>query len=1116
MTLIHEFRRSGQTTRILDGSGTSRLANYQDSSTIDGGPDGLSGEISLAEYTGREALYQDGSTWLVKDSVTGEYFMGGLLRDVEKPGGGVVKLAADGWGKLADNDAGPFFVSSYDLSQWSAGDEEPFTQGGHEKIQAHKAASRMRWKIKAHTHFRKNAANNPTKWHNGFYRWTPGVNIKRIAFTINKSKESSNYSFEVVGITSPTGTPVVLGTYGVGAGDPTSINLTIGGSYEVIGIRLIRTDETKHAPRRRFWVTNLRIGSLTQTDSYTMNSAMTELANRMGATPSISASSVNVAPFETDAGTIGQIADELSLFDNWFWRLEPNASTGAMVFNAGPMGKKTWSLTRDNSPVNLIPEQRFNQVKIPYRKGGLTLHKTVLASPNPFPGGVFRTYSVEWDEPPHEDVATIFAQKAADLLAAAHSSGDAKFTYVTSGSEKHGTAVMPGDNLTLTDHGSKTVTVDDVSHDADGNITSVNFMTGDPILAKLLAKRQRLLNKGINPDAATMGVLEPEEPEPPTNVVIAFRETQRKNGRPDYDMIITWDHSGEDIDGNGTYVNRAIVKVRPTDAAGTAITDGNGGGWREKRVRNTKDNEDDGVEAPTRCHFEKVPKPNEWKWECKVAVVDLIGQRSDYTTSASKEKPATFGPPVPTGLTMDVDQHYVHIAWDVQTEPSDANLPHQGVSYAKVEFDDANTFSAVLKRDRMVRAQTKTWRFKKPLGGTTYWGRVCLVDAWGNQSAWVEVSGSTKVPPTPGIDTTGTPSETHFDTKGTRRGRWRVVVVPTVVGAYGEDDIDRYRIAMVHHATAQANPPAGAKRHYQAIDGDATGDDLSAAFKGIPRNHTVWVRARSFDKQGRHSPYSSWLRMGTPRNPIAPVDSSIDGPPSPPTGVSVDKTHPRRIRATWNNDIQSDENVDHYEVKVYQGANLKQTRRVHGNKFEYDVPRADRNLGHRVRVYAADDLDQTSATYNDQGADTVANEVFSSEDLGGFIAQDSAQLGTTWLVEGSFQLSSTTGAFKTAASGNRVEVSKVEGADRVTFIPSTGSKSVLEASSDGIRWGGAASSILSKLRQDSGLQFGVMSAGTVPFSAAMVYLRTLTGPTRDELSIKFGRTGLVKKIVDSV
>jgi len=113
-------------------------------------------------------------------------------------------------------------------------------------------------------------------------------------------------------------------------------------------------------------------------------------------------------------------------------------------------------------------------------------------------------------------------------------------------------------------------------------------------------------------------------------------------------------------------------------------------------------------------------------------------------------------------------------------------------------------------------------------------------------------------------------------------------------------------------------------------------------------------------------------------------------------------------------------------------------------------------------------------------------------------------------------LASTTGSFRTASSGGRIELTKVDGADRIHFVPSSGSKTVLEIGPEGIRWGGAASSIQSRLRQDGGIQFGVMSAGTVPFSAGMVFIRTLTGPTRDELSCKFGRNGAVKKICDSV
>jgi len=208
-------------------------------------------------------------------------------------------------------------------------------------------------------------------------------------------------------------------------------------------------------------------------------------------------------------------------------------------------------------------------------------------------------------------------------------------------------------------------------------------------------------------------------------------------------------------------------------------------------------------------------------------------------------------PPVPTSVTLDVDEHRATLKWDYPDEGGDADIPDEGVQFFVVEFDDTAGFGSLLFKDRTV-AQHRSFRVKKP-GNNTYYARVRAVDASKNKSAWVETSASKHSPSAPSA-----PSVSF--TKINKR--WRAEVTATTVSDT-EREVVRYPIQLVHKA-AHTAPTTGDKRNHNFVEGDATGDDLTTIFRAIPANHWVYVRERARDSMGKFSPWSAWTDAGQP------------------------------------------------------------------------------------------------------------------------------------------------------------------------------------------------------------------------------------------------------------
>ena len=579
MGLRHEFKYGG-TTRTIDGSTDVRLGNFEMRNEAPGGFAAASGSISPAEFAAGSAHYRLGAEWRVYDTVAGQYIWGGDLRDPESSAG-VVTLTADGWGKRGDRFVDSLLFEDQNIDHWISGDQEPLpgqpignAYHPNARINAEVIGDKLVFTVRRFVNFHPNSL--PA--HTGMYYWLPGVNLKRIEFDIAKNANAPAYTLQLVGTaTGPTGALSVITSWSLDAGGPTSVNYSIAGSYDLIGLRIVRTTAVKHARHRRFQIKNLKVGGIATTSVYTVADGMLELFTRMGvASTSLASTSQSMLPYMTTQATLGQVADDICSYAGWTWRIDIHPSTGVKVGVAGPPGASpmsTWNLAQTAAPVTILPAERFNKVRVEYTiaHGSYTLSKTVAASPNPFPGGYDSVFQLDWNDPPSEAFATAFAQVVANELSLERHTGTATFSQVKVGATPYApTVVRPGDKLILDNYGSKEIIIKSLSVDESGAIVEVELSDVDPTVEMMLSNRERRLNAGLSPNAATLFALDPNDPAVPANVLVTMFQSQRRHGRSRYYAYVDWDAVEQDIDGEWTWVNGYEVRFRPTTASGAS------------------------------------------------------------------------------------------------------------------------------------------------------------------------------------------------------------------------------------------------------------------------------------------------------------------------------------------------------------------------------------------------------------------------------------------------------------------------------------------------------------------------------------------------------------------
>lgn len=935
--LVHEFWVSGVKQRQLPPDpanvtyASQRVGQFQCEMTSSGGFTSAAGAISPAEFAAYPAVYTVGTTWLVKDRASGNYIFGGEIRDPVE-GDGVVYITADGWGKRSDRVVDRLLFESQNVELWAAGDQDPFLLTPEtNKVEGRTAAdvsrhirpdidgNRLTFEVERFTAFPRHNGK-PDSWASvPWVFWAPESDINRIQFDIWKSADDNEYDLELIGKTADdpdlrTGV-TVLHTWGLGAGGPDSVDFQIGSNYQLIGLRVRRTGPKLLKSKGRRWkLSHVKVGGIVTTSPFDLSDGLEYLAGRLGvAAPNrdVQPTSTAMLPYDVSRATIGQAIDDLCMLDNYYW-LVIATGAGEKRFYAGQFGRRAWTVTDVHQVLKILPAERFNKVRYEYYfGGGYTGSAHVTANPNPFPVGYDQTFQLQIEEPPIKILAEAWAQKVADYLAQERTTGSATLSQVEDPANP-GVAVpigevRPGDKLTLPNWDNLEVYVDTISFSQDGALGEISFTSGNPLLDRMIARRQRLLNKGIDANKATLMMLDPERPAAPVIQEIAFSQEEARSGLRFYNMIVNWAAVTADILDDPTAVDTYNVRIRPLDGPnGDPITEQNGGGWRKQTIKESVDDEREEddllIDTPTKAIFTKLANPRHWYWQAQVQAIDLLGQRgvwSELTTPAIK--PAAFQPSPPENVRCEVVPHRVTVEWKAPDDPDDdPDVPDWKPDVKSFQVQISETTNAgdrwlpanIVNTDRL-RGERKTFHVKKTRGKTFY-GRVRSVDAYGNKSAWVESNAAESEPPAPeNLAIQYVITDRDRPNKYSLKASWDEV-------NFADGDIDRYIVQLqsTHHEDDDFNDAATLmtrRRFVDAKNDDDPGDYAHIIFGQRVRRARIYrFRVRAVTVGNVKGNWSDWFpNVGG----SSPLD---DTRPPTPLNVRIFDTATDRVVLDWD------------------------------------------------------------------------------------------------------------------------------------------------------------------------------------------------------------------------
>lgn len=749
--LYHEFS-TATGSRIIGvaGQAAARLDGFEAIAQAPGGFAAAKGRISQAELESAPSIYQWGTTWRVRNADDSDRVVwAGRLTDPQVSGG-VATLQGQGWGTLADKDFDHLLWQTRDLDRWTVADSDPHNYNGNvsRRIAADVNGRRIRFKVARKEVFKRNNAGSPSEWKTGVVFWAPRVNLKHISFNIEKERTTSDYVVELLKATGPSGALTLVATYSLGAGQPTAISQAITGSPDLLMIRVKRSSQTDKARALKILIKDVRVNALAGSNTtYTTDQVLKDVAARIGGTTTmVDASSKNALPLDVEDVSAGALLDELALYDDRYWGVEDDGNSKQWRYHSWT--SRTWTLTQERAPVDIYPLERFNKVRVPHRyPGGVKDHVTATASPNPLTGNV--VLQVDLDDPlPPEDIALAFAQNIANYMGQKRFGGTATFTEVQGGDGVTRSAyrVRAGDTLVLANYGNLALRVAEVSYTDAGHVTA-RFADTHPLLERLQRRRRLILARGRSNAWATIGGFDLERPSVPSGVMLGFREAERRGGRRKFHAVLDWSAVTEDIEGNGTAIQRYVAQFRPVDASGTPIPETSGGGIHKVVIDRKNDDDPETSDIPTKAILRNLDHPHKWRWQGRVLAVDVLGEKSVYSGWTPYAKPATFGPPDPINLsvTMNAKTKQVSADWEA---PDPEELDSDGLP----TLDRRIAYFEVRLRRRL-RGSSDPWvtyRGPKRVGSKTehtfknvyQQGRhrwryeVRSVDHYGNTTSW--------------------------------------------------------------------------------------------------------------------------------------------------------------------------------------------------------------------------------------------------------------------------------------------------------------------------------------------------------------------------------------------
>lgn len=265
--------------------------------------------------------------------------------------------------------------------------------------------------------------------------------------------------------------------------------------------------------------------------------------------------------------------------------------------------------------------------------------------------------------------------------------------------------------------------------------------------------------------------------------------------------------------------------------------------------------------------------------------------------------------------------------------------------------------------------------------------------AWSAWTSPAQPSGTPTGPPAP-TGVAVTTSRTNEPTKG-KPFTAKVVAneVPNWTPTDGDEE-DGASHYLVQLAVSNDGGSTTANTREKVVAADTSLSTFSAEFPALRRGRHVRARIRSFwgETPGAFSAWTSWRAVTT----------DVGAGPNVPANVVTTKPKPGVLVTTWDAPAVG-EDVDEYRVRVYRGAELRETQYVKNRRHRYDVPDEDRGTSHRVKVVAIDEAGNLSSEV-DPGTDTtegghVSGEIIQAGTLSGPLQFGNGQISVDGTIE---------------------------------------------------------------------------------------------------------------------
>lgn len=466
------------------------VAEYRAIERANGGMVSCAGRIDPQLLKARPDVYVPGARWLTYARDTGTLVFVGRLNEPLPSSSGVVELSALGPAARAERQFDRLLYQSRAYSAWAPADGEPHDYNNNKHFEVDARGGRLIYVPSKGEDFSGGEKA-------GMVFPAVGEHIRRVAFTMRKIEDDGNFEVLIRGANIDDDglggalTEIQTYTWGAGNADGTEKDLSISGNFDLLWIGIRATGSVTGTPKRKFWLTDLRVNGISPDDDDTTSDIVRDICARLNVSDDrVRESGDEALPLDIEEGTYGEVLDMMALLSDWRWLFI--ADERKVVCDFAPWGRRVWTVTDAEVPADLTPQERYDRAAVPFRYADGLARGVAKAIADPNPLDIRRTAPLIdiFGDLANEDKAQAHAQKIADYLVTRRIGGRLQLFSVRdeAGYKMSAQNVHAGDLLYLPELEVRCRIEEVERHDS---FIYVTLLEGIPFLERIAARRTR-------------------------------------------------------------------------------------------------------------------------------------------------------------------------------------------------------------------------------------------------------------------------------------------------------------------------------------------------------------------------------------------------------------------------------------------------------------------------------------------------------------------------------------------------------------------------------------------------------------------------------------------------